>query len=484
MAGCGHDDPVTRACRHLLEREQPHHLHFVGRGIESELICAACITTPSETIDGVLIAVCAGCRDRAAGDSLEGIIGEPELRELPGTVRFEHRRVASPDFVELQPIVDGERARWLGVTRDGALQRWEADQPATRPIARLPDAVDPANPITMRISRDGRIAAIANRRGLSAIVIDVETGDLIRTVARDGYQNEHCNYSLAFLERGGQTLLVHAPAWNRLDVIDARTGALVTERQPTSYARDEERPEHYLDYFHGELAVSPGDRMVADGGWVWAPVGVVAAWSLDRWLDDNVWESEDGPSRRALCWRDYFWDGPMCWLDDQHLAVWGFGTDDQHLIAAVRVFDATTGEERSWFPGPRGELMCDRVLISLDAAHGTSLWDVARGGRIAHDPTPFVRYHPGAKLFVTLPVDGELVVGRPCGLEAGAPWATAQVVEVARAIARDRSFDELPVLGDALEIAGCSDPAVLAHCRHPGPHGDRCWVIDRLLPDP
>jgi hypothetical protein len=35
--------------------------------------------------------------------------------------------------------------------------------------------------------------------------------------------------------------------------------------------------------------------------------------------------------------------------------------------------------------------------------------------------------------------------------------------------------------GDALEDAGCSDPAILGHCRGSGEHGRGCWVVDLLL---
>jgi hypothetical protein len=39
----------------------------------------------------------------------------------------------------------------------------------------------------------------------------------------------------------------------------------------------------------------------------------------------------------------------------------------------------------------------------------------------------------------------------------------------------------LGVLGDALEEAGCSDAALLAHCRGPGPHTRGCWALDQIL---
>ena len=52
---------------------------------------------------------------------------------------------------------------------------------------------------------------------------------------------------------------------------------------------------------------------------------------------------------------------------------------------------------------------------------------------------------------------------------------------LAGAIYDERAFDRLPVLGDALEDAGCADAAILAHCRGPGEHVRGCWVVDLLL---
>jgi hypothetical protein len=60
-------------------------------------------------------------------------------------------------------------------------------------------------------------------------------------------------------------------------------------------------------------------------------------------------------------------------------------------------------------------------------------------------------------------------------------WQTATVLQLARAIRDDRAFDRLPILGDALEEAGCTDSVVLDHCRAAGPHALNCWVVDLLL---
>jgi small subunit ribosomal protein S1 len=59
-------------------------------------------------------------------------------------------------------------------------------------------------------------------------------------------------------------------------------------------------------------------------------------------------------------------------------------------------------------------------------------------------------------------------------------WLTPAVVGVARAIAEGGRLDWLPILADALEDAGCDDPALLAHLRGPDPHVCRGELIDSL----
>lgn len=65
-------------------------------------------------------------------------------------------------------------------------------------------------------------------------------------------------------------------------------------------------------------------------------------------------------------------------------------------------------------------------------------------------------------------------------------WLTSDVVALARAIRDDGAAGLLPILADALEDAGCDDPAVLRHCReHVSPPAS--WVVEMILdgkPDP
>jgi hypothetical protein len=55
------------------------------------------------------------------------------------------------------------------------------------------------------------------------------------------------------------------------------------------------------------------------------------------------------------------------------------------------------------------------------------------------------------------------------------------IPKMAKAIYKERTFDQLPVLADALEDAGCTDSEILNHCRAPGEHVLGCWVVDLLL---
>ena len=171
--------------------------------------------------------------------------------------------------------------------------------------------------------------------------------------------------------------MIHRTSWNRLDISDAATGELLTERAPTRFGPGESRPEHYLDYFHGALHLSPGGRWIADDGWIWHPVGAPCAWDARRWLENYAWESEDGESRRVLGLRAYHWDTPMCWTGENLLAISGIGSDDQAMLPGVRIFDVTTGAEVAAFAGPAGPLFAAGGRLYAAAARGLEIWDPA-----------------------------------------------------------------------------------------------------------
>ena len=56
-----------------------------------------------------------------------------------------------------------------------------------------------------------------------------------------------------------------------------------------------------------------------------------------------------------------------------------------------------------------------------------------------------------------------------------------EIRTLAATILRERRFQDLPQLANALAAAGCDDPEVLTHLRAGGPHTRGCWVIHAIL---
>ena len=52
---------------------------------------------------------------------------------------------------------------------------------------------------------------------------------------------------------------------------------------------------------------------------------------------------------------------------------------------------------------------------------------------------------------------------------------------LARSIYDQSEFEQMPILADALEEAGCLDPRVLHHCRSEKYHVRGCWLLDAIL---
>jgi hypothetical protein len=60
-------------------------------------------------------------------------------------------------------------------------------------------------------------------------------------------------------------------------------------------------------------------------------------------------------------------------------------------------------------------------------------------------------------------------------------WQDGTVRKLAEVIYQEHRFADMPVLGDALEEAGCSRGEILDHCRQHTEHARGCWLIDAIL---
>jgi len=422
VTACPHTDAseARLVCIHLLaDKELDRHLHFTGTGKEYLLVCLNCHRTEA-AVEENLRRVCLKCFTEIDDEWIpDSVSGQPEIVERATSLRFVHTVVAlatpvARSILTIQPVGASSEPIWVALTTGGDVVRINlATRTANVLVRGLPPELDLQQSLSLCLSADGAFAAITNTHGQYGVVFDLRSGAITMHLERDDYHIAHSVFPTAFFTKDERLLLVHGTAWNRLDVSDPQTGELLTVRTWAPPEIGNRVPKHSLDYFHSSLLVSPDQAWIADNGWVWSPVGMVRTWSLLRWLHENVWESEDGPSVRKLCQRWYYWDGPICWVNDRTLAVWGWGGDVDFIIPAVRLFDVKSGKEDRWFPGPIGTLVFDTYLFSFAPDQGTSVWDVTTEERLLHDaafcPTA---YHLGTHQFLTLLPDGAFQISQ------------------------------------------------------------------------
>jgi hypothetical protein len=235
-------------------------------------------------------------------------------------------------------------------------------------------------------SRSGGFAAIVVDHGRHGVVVDVRSGAVTMHLDGGDYHQDTVPFSACFIRFQGRDVFIHRTDWNRLDAADPATGASLTDRFIGTDSR--ESPEHYLDYFHGQLRPSPDGSRLFDDGWVWQPVGILRTWSVHDWLTSNPWESEDGASVRDLIMRDW-WTMPACWISDTHLAIWGLSDWEGDEFFGdgkgdgVRIFDATIADQESAARWPMeitaarvNHLFSDGQHLYVAADTGTTVWDL------------------------------------------------------------------------------------------------------------
>lgn len=449
---CGHDDIAGgQICVHLLEKlvanltsnadlDLDNIRWFDGKGYDYALVCGKACSALSQP-EKQLVAICGKCFfETESGWRCEGVLGKAVVPERATGLDFAHHEIRltglpSEPIADICPLNGLPENVWLAVTDNGKLLRLDLEQLDCKLICVLPENVwtgkDQVSSSTtakgekqervihidarlhIHTSDDGRFAAVVNDRGKYGAVVLLETGELLMALDRVSTSHDASKFPLAFFEREGRMLLVHATQANRLDISDPLSGELLTERgpMPTKYGEP-----HALDYYHADLTVSPDGEWVADWGWCWHPVGWIATWSVRRWLEKNVWESEDGETRRRFCDRAYYWGGPTFWADNRTLAIWGYGDDDDNLIPAICFFDVRTGGMLRWFQGPEGELIYDQYVFSFSQEAGMQIWDVDTGERLLHQPGFCPKgYHRRAKSFLTLMPDGSFRISRLVG---------------------------------------------------------------------
>jgi hypothetical protein len=115
----------------------------------------------------------------------------------------------------------------------------------------------------------------------------------------------------------------------------------------------------------------------------------------------------------------------------------------------------------------------DDVLCGVVAARACGMALTYLDARLPNYPDAESRITQGLR-----DIFGPLLF-RPIVLDPA--WRSSDVLSLAQAIYDERMGHRTPMLGDALEDAGCTNAEIMNHCRQPGVHVRGCWVVDCLL---
>ena len=143
--------------------------------------------------------------------------------------------------------------------------------------------------------------------------------------------------------------------------------------------------------------------------------------------------------------------------------------------------DAQTWIEQEWFAGrtPAADAIAEWNAATYAIESCAAVAHDSAFSMTAISPSPLGAGIVAERLLCELL---RCVFGNPFRKPAfSKKWRTETVTALATGIYADHAFDRLPILADALEEAGCDDPAMLSHLRGPGPHCRGCWVLDLAL---
>jgi hypothetical protein len=156
---------------------------------------------------------------------------------------------------------------------------------------------------------------------------------------------------------------------------------------------------------------------------------------------------------------EYISDVWLDWIDQGN----DFGSGGDAMVAAL----AATGVSFRWD-------WEDAHQYAVCAATGVDIYDL--------DPD-------NAAVAIELEAQTRLlrcIMGNPFHHPPSIPadlmsWNDGTLIKIAQGIYDARSFDNLPILADALEEAGCDNADILGHFRGPRPHVRGCWGLDLIL---
>ncbi|TYP67392.1 hypothetical protein [Paenibacillus methanolicus] len=265
--------------------------------------------------------------------------------------------------------------------------------------------------ISILASSDSNIIAVFNTYGRFGLVIDLSVKQIVMQFSRDDYHFNQTIFPVSFYTRNNQILLIHGTKWNRVDISNPFTGEVLTSREDPEFRMINNKPEcddHYLDYFHGQLLVSPNNEWVVSNGWEWHPYGSVTVWNMNQWIANNCWESEDGDSKKELWRYKEEWNDPICWLSNTTVGILGkndsnFCDDEINMPTGnlFRVYDVCNGVLLNEFEITYGQLIFDTFLYCSSKDTGLRVYNISKGEVLFEDHAIYPQaYHSTSKEFL------------------------------------------------------------------------------------
>ncbi len=417
-------------CVHLFDgKAEEFYRCFTGENKQYNLICPKC-KTYLEKFQLSMKKVCLDCFDKidSNGDFFN-FIGEPSYDYSPDLYHFNYQEITVPALqhqyiMAMQPLLYTSGSQWIIFDGLGNLQLLDLSCNTIVLINQVSnDLIDKAGDIHIIVSNESDYVAIISRSRLmkdtkdwnKGVVLDLISGEITMLLSRGDYHTAVSEFPIAFFRDEERTLIIHATNWNRLDISDPATGIVISEREFNTRPTEAWRfNQNTMTEFSGRLSVSPNQQWLIDDGWQWGPVGCLSLFSISRWLNDNVWEADNGPSKSKLVMKNYFWGAPSCCLDGDTLCVWGQGTDEKNIIPAAVLFDINTREQIDWFPGPsRGLFVYDQLLYTTDENDNLSAWDLSNGNRVVLEKgfSPQL-YHATSRQFLSYQGKGVFTLGQ------------------------------------------------------------------------
>jgi hypothetical protein len=161
----------------------------------------------------------------------------------------------------------------------------------------------------------------------------------------------------------------------------------------------------------------------------------------------------------------------------------------EELKAAQALAQAVTGD-RPWYVSRASAAHAAAFASAPPTARRPRHWDrwAAGNAAVAARPTPPPAGSIGDKRDRAEMAEQARLVREVFGhifhkvtaAPAWLAWNGGAVGHLAQSIYAERAFEQMPILADALEDAGCDNAALLRHCRETGPHVRGCWALDLL----